>query len=76
MPLTKGQVIYTVSKCKIEKYYVETLDFTDAEIRPNHNISHSVIVNVERYKEPHNSYKTNILLAHCFLSKEELINQL
>jgi len=75
LPIKKNDVIYTVEDCKIEKYYVESVEFFQL---PEHriDISGCIKVHLERYKEPQNSFTTTKLLSHCFLSKEELISQL
>jgi len=76
IPIKKNDVIYTVENCKIEKYYVEGLEFSSTTIKIGTDISHCVTVNLERYKEPENSSKTQKRLSHCFLSKDELLSQL
>ena len=76
LPFKKNDVVYTTEHCKIEKYYVEDIEFNKLPDDLFIDISYDVTVKVERYNDGVNSFKTKLLLKHCFLSKEDLIKQL
>lgn len=76
--IKKGSIIYTIENCKIEQYFVEGMFLninTDNEVL-RRDISNYVYLQLERYNDQTNSYKTKKPLSQCFLNKENLINQL
>jgi len=80
-PVKKGDLIYTVEKCKIVEYYVTNVCFSRNPICSG-NLSESILVSLNRYNSPKSdsfiqgSYKTEKTLSECFLSKDELIENL
>lgn len=72
-----GDKIYTINRCKIEEYYVESIDFHKIATNiSNKDLNQDIIVKFERYNDNVNSYKTERRLSDIFLTKEELIKQL
>ena len=74
-PIKIGSKIYTIEDCKIEEYYVEGVEF-DKTPKFEDELKYVVIVNLERYNDNINSYKTSRRLVNCFSSKDELLGQL
>lgn len=76
IPVKKKDVIYTVDNCKIEKYYVTNVRFTEQIGSVDNNVSNIIELDLDRYNDGASSYTTSRRLAYCFLSKDELIEQL
>ena len=74
--LNKGTKIYTIENCKIEEYFVENIYIRNTINIIESDFSHSVILNLEKYNDSINSFKTEKKLSYCFLTKEDLIKQL
>lgn len=74
--IKKGMVIFTIENCKIEEYFVIGIEVEKIKDGFLNDISNYIIVELERYNEDINSYKQKKKLSLCFLTKEELINNL
>lgn len=73
----KGDKVYTIERCKLEQYYVESIKFHRIpEFEADRDLSQDIEVSLERYNNSIDSYKTKLRLSDVFLSKEELIKQL
>jgi hypothetical protein len=73
----KGDKIYTIERCKIETYFVQSLKFhRKPDFEASKDLSQDIDVELERYNDGVNFYQTTKRLSDCFLTKEELINQL
>ena len=75
LPIKKGDKIFTIDNCKIEEYYVEGFVWSGV---PNIHvdISEKIIVKLNRYNNGKDFSNSEKRLSQCFLTKEELINQL
>lgn len=76
LPFKKNDVIYTIECCKIEKYYVKDIEFTKIPNNLFKDVGYDISIKVDRYNDGVNSSRKEILLKHCFLSKQDLIKQL
>jgi len=75
--IKKGTVVYTIDDCKIEEWFVEGMFILESERNIlEKDIKHKVYFNLEKYNDGINSCKTKKRVAHCFLTKEELLKQL
>lgn len=73
----KGSEIFTIQKCKIEKYYIVSIKFyRKPEFLVNKDLSQDIEVELERYKDNTSSYRITRTLSECFTTKKELIEQL
>ena len=75
LPLKKGDKIYTIDNCKIVEYFVEAIDWIQYP-RFGSNANECIVVKLEKYNNGIDFYNTEKRLSECFLTKEELINQL
>ena len=73
----KGTKIFTIENCKIEEYYILSMKFHRIpDISQKNYLNEDIEVELERYKDNINSYRTIKRLSHCFTTKKELIDQL
>ena len=73
----EGSEIFTIERCKIEKYYVISIKFHRIpSSKASKDLSQDIEVELERYNDNVNSYRTTIRLSDCFTTKKELIEQL
>ena len=75
LPIKAGDEVYIIEHSKIGKYFVKGFRFNSVPTIGK-DISESVIVQLNRYNDGKNFYNTEERLSQCFLSREELINQL
>jgi len=73
----EGSEIFTIERCKIEKYYVISIKFhRKPDFQANKDLSQDIEVELERYNDKVNSFRTTKRLSDCFTTKKELIEQL
>lgn len=75
LSLKKGDKIFTIDHCKIVEYYVEAIEWIQYP-KFGSNANECILVKLEKYNDGINFCKTEKRLSQCFLTKEELINQL
>jgi len=75
LPIKEGDKIYTIENCKIGEYYVEGFIWRGV---PNIgvDVSEKILVKLNRYNDGINFYNIELRLSQCFLTREELIQQL
>jgi hypothetical protein len=73
----KGDKVFTIDRCKIEIYYVESVKF---HRKPDYDaygdLSQDIEVGLEKYNNGVDSFKTTKRLSDIFLTKDELLKQL
>lgn len=73
----EGSEIFTIERCKIEKYYVVSIKFhRQPSYEASKDLSQDIEVELERYNDKVNSFRTKLRLSDCFTTKKELIEQL
>jgi len=74
--IKKGTVIFTIEDCKIEEYFVIGIEIEKVSDGFIKDISNYITLKLDRYNDDINSYQQKKKLSLCFLTKEELINNL
>jgi len=76
--IQKDTLIFTVEDCKIKKYFVKEMFIrTNPTINLlGQNINFCVYLKVEKYNNGIDSYTKELRISDCFLSKEELLQNL
>jgi hypothetical protein len=75
LPIKEGDKIYTIDNCKIVEYFVEAIDWINFP-KFGENANECIILKLEKYNDGVNFYHTERRLSQCFLTKEELKQQL
>ena len=75
LPVNIGDKIYTIEDCKIVEYYVEDVVFESIP-KFNSELKYNILVDLERYNNHIDSYKTRKKLVNCFACKKALLSQL
>ena len=74
LPIKVKDKIYNIHNHQVEAWYIEKITvLKDADPK---FLSYDIMLDLERYKDGNNSSKTQQLLKHCFLTEEELMNNL
>lgn len=75
--IKQGTPVFTIENHKIEVFYVKKASIKEGSLDLlGRNISHSIILTLDRYKAGLDSYQVTRLLSQCFLTREELIKNL
>ena len=69
-------VVFTISNHKIQPYFVKGIKINENKSILEKDFSHSVILELDMYNDGINSAKNEERLSNCYLTKEDLINQL
>ena len=75
IPIKKGDLVYIIEHCKIAEHYVEGFEFSEFPTVEK-DISNILFLHLNRYNNGKDFSRTKIRLSECFLTKQELIEQL